>query len=165
MLGFFIEKENGISRSRALSAFDVLRSILEGYWDVLSPELATTLKEVYRALPDRNGGLFCDVPMIHLWAEAALYQLGFPYHVNTRHHWRATYKAKARRMYIDSFVLDQCRSFYDRMPMIELHGKILSKFDMQVMSRICIDAICKARGEMVPQLYSGGNLGRVHTIG
>ena len=116
------------------------------------------IREVYRALPDPDGGLFCDIPMVHLWAEAALYQIGFPYHVNVQHHWRATYVAKVHRMHIDSFVLDQCRAFYDWMPMIELYGKDLSSIERQMISRICMDAICKSRGDMIPQLYAGANV-------
>lgn len=158
LLGFYNEKESGFTRSRAVESFDVLRSIMEGYWKVLSPEMLSAIREVYRALPDRQGGLFCDVPMVHLWAEAALYQLGFPYHVNVQHHWRATYVAKVRRMYLDSFVLDQCRAFYDWMPMIELYGRDLSSINRQMISRICMDAICKSRGDMIPQLYSGANV-------
>jgi hypothetical protein len=157
-LGHFLETVSGISRHVALSAFDVLRSILEGYWKVLSPELLAALRAVYAALPDRDGGLFCDVPMLHLWAEAALYQLGFPYHVNVRKHWRATYKAKTHRMYLDSFVLDQCRAFYDWLPMIELYGRDLTNFERQLISRICMDSICKTRDHVIPQLYSGANL-------
>jgi hypothetical protein len=158
LLGFYDEKVNGFTRSRALQAFDVLRSIMEGYWNILSPELLKAIREIYVALPDRDGGLFCDIPMVHLWAEAALYQLGFPYHVNVYSHRRTTYQAKVKRMYTDSFVLDQCRAFYDWMPMIELYGKDLRSIERQMISRICMDAICKSRGKMIPQLYSGANV-------
>jgi hypothetical protein len=113
---------------------------------------------VYAALPDREGGLFCDTPMVHLWAEAALYQLGFPYHINVRQHWRRTYKAKVHQMYLDSFVLDQCRAFYDWMPMIELYGQDLKSPERQLIARICMDAISKARGEVVPNLYWAANV-------
>jgi hypothetical protein len=44
------------------------------------------------------------------------------------------------------------------MPMIELYGKDLSSIERQMVSRICMDAICKARGDMVSQLYSGANV-------
>lgn len=120
--------------------------------------LISALRAVYAALPDAKGGLFCDTPMIHLWAETALYQLGYPYHVNLRKHWRCTYKAKAHWMYLDSFVLDQCRSYYDWLPMIELYGQDLMSTERQLISRICMDAICKCRDNFVPQLYAGANL-------
>jgi len=158
LLAPFEEMIGGVSRQGALRSFDVLRSVLEGYWELLSPELRDALRSVYAALPDRKGGLFCDVPMIHLWAEAALYQLGFPYHVNVRRHWRGTYKAKAHQMHLDSFVLDQCRAFYDWMPMIELYGRDLASTERQLISRICMDAICKCRDHLVPRLYAGANL-------
>ncbi len=162
-LANFEESSGGVSRQSALRSFDVLRSVLESYWQVLSPELLEALQSVYAALPDRNGGLFCDIPMLHLWAEAALYQLGFPYHLNVHQHWRGTYKAKVHRMYLDSFVLDQCRAFYDWMPMIELYGQDLTFIERQLISRICMDAICKARDSVVPQLYSGANVICFHT--
>jgi hypothetical protein len=158
LLAPFEESTGGTSRQSALRSFDVLRSVLEGYWEVLSPELRDALRSVYAALPDRKGRLFCDTPMIHLWAEAALYQLGFPYHVNLRRHWRGTYKAKAHQMHLDSFVLDQCRAFYDWMPMIELYGRDLASVERQLISRICMDAISKCRDHLVPQLYFAANL-------
>jgi hypothetical protein len=162
-LANFEEALGSVSRQSALRAFDVLRSVMEGYWKVLSQELLEALRSVYAALPDRDGGLFCDVPMLHLWAEAALYQLGFPYHLNVHQHWRGTYKTKVHRMYLDSFVLDQCRAFYDWMPMIELYGQDLKSIERQLISRICMDAICKARDNVVPQLYSGANVICFHT--
>jgi len=154
----FDESPGGVSRQSALRSFDVLRSVLEGYWEILSPELLSALRAVYAALPDPKGGLFCDIPMLHLWAEAALYQLGFPYHVNLRKHWRGTYRAKVQQMYLDSFVLDQCRAFYDWLPMIELYGRDLMSIERQLISRICMDAICKCRDDLVPRLYAGANL-------
>lgn len=154
----FDESSGGVSRQRALRSFDVLRSVLEGYWEILSPELLDAHRAVYAALPDPKGGLFCDIPMIHLWAETALYQLGFPYHINLRKHWRGTYKAKVQQMYLDSFVLDQCRAFYDWLPMIELYGRDLMSIERQLISRICMDAICKCRDSLVPRLYAGANL-------
>jgi len=61
-------------------------------------------------------------------------------------------------MYLDSFVLDQCRAFYDWLPMIELYGRDLMSIERQLISRICMDAICKCRDNLVPRLYAGANL-------
>ena len=157
-LGSYHEQSAGVSRLKALQSFDLLRSIMEGYFEVLSPKLLEAIRAVYAALPDPKGGLFCDIPMIHLWVEAALYQLGFPYHVNVRGHWRANYRAKVHRIYLDCFVLDQCRDFYDWMPLVDLYREDVTPLERLLIQRICMDSICKARGEVLPRLYSGANL-------
>jgi len=42
--------------------------------------------------------------------------------------------------------------------MVELYGKDLASIERQMILRICMDAICKSRGNMIPQLYSGANV-------
>jgi len=44
------------------------------------------------------------------------------------------------------------------MPMVELYGKDLASIERQMILRICMDAICKSRGNMIPQFYSGANV-------
>lgn len=127
--------------------------------EYLSSVLMDELDKVYNSLPDKRGGLFCDVPMKHLWLELAINQLGYVYHCNLRTHFRAKYKAKERQMNFDVFTFDKCRALYDWLPTIEYYGDDLKVIERQMLTRVCIDAIGKARGEMyLNNSYYGGTI-------
>ncbi|OCW92677.1 hypothetical protein A9168_14975 [Macellibacteroides sp. HH-ZS] len=142
----FIEKNRAGKFSRkdvATLMYAFLDSKYESYEDVLSKSLKTALPKINANIPDHNGGIFCDVPMIHLWLEIAINQLGYPYHINMRNHKRYAYTSKTRKMCLDIFSFDQCRALYDWLPMIEYYGDDLSILERQMISRICVDAIGK----------------------
>lgn len=141
------------SRMDAVRMGDLLRSAMEGYWSILSPKLIETMNNVYKALPDHNGGLFCDVPLPRLWLEVALNQLGYVHHQQLDKHLRLSYKARERKMVADLFVFDRCRAFYDWLPMVDLYGKDLQVLERQMLSRICLNAIGRQRRYIVPQQY------------
>lgn len=133
----------------------------ESYQDLLSESLIKSIPEIMTSVPDSKFGrhsVFCDVPMIHLWLELAVNQLGYPYHHNTKNHKRYSYKAKEREMCLDIFTFDQCRSLYDWLPMIEYYGDDLKKVERQMMSRICMDAIGKHSLNILDRQYYGSAL-------
>ncbi|MBR1541211.1 MAG: hypothetical protein IJ628_01215 [Bacteroidaceae bacterium] len=98
---------------------------------------------------------FCDVPMVHLWYEMIINSLGYPYHTNVKNHRRHCYTAKARKMCVDVFTFDQCRGFYDWLPMIEYQSDYVEDFDKQMMVRMSLDVIAKHSLAIIEQQYYG----------
>lgn len=98
---------------------------------------------------------FCDVPMVHLWYEMIINSLGYPYHTNVKNHLRHSYTAKTRKMCVDVFTFDQCRGFYDWLPMIEYQSDYVKDFDKQMIVRMSIDAIAKHSVGIIEQQYYG----------
>ncbi len=146
------------SRFDAIRLGGLLRSAFEGYVDALSEPLRSAIPRIYEALPDKHGGLFCDVPMPRLWLEVALNQLGFPYHPRIDKHWRCQYTSKERKMMVDVFVFDRCRAFYDWLPTIEYYGKDLAVPERQIITRACLDAIEKQTRWPLSGFYSYSSL-------
>lgn len=101
---------------------------------------------------------FCDVPMVHLWYEMIINSLGYPYHTNVKNHIRHSYTAKTRKMCVDVFTFDQCRGFYDWLPMIEYQSDYVKDFDKQMIIRMSIDAIAKHSAGIIEQQYFGSAL-------
>lgn len=99
--------------------------------------------------------MFCDIPMIHLWYEIIINSLGYPYHTNVKNHQRHCYTAQKRMMCVDVFTLDQCRGFYDWLPMIEYQADYVKDFDKQMIIRMSIDAIAKHSLGIISQQYYG----------
>lgn len=130
----------------------------EEFFEILSKSLRKAIPEIMQNVPDRRGGLFCDVPMLHLWLEMAINQLGNVYHLNTKQHLRYSYQAKTRRMCLDIFHFDQCKALYDWLPMIEFYSSDLKILERQILTRSCIDAICKHGLHILDNQYFGGHL-------
>lgn len=154
----FIEEKGACKYSRK-DATTLMYAFLDAKYNnyeiALSDSLKKSLPQIDENLPDRQGGLFCDIPMIHLWLEIAINQLGYPYHINMKNHKRYAYTSKTRKMCLDIFTLDQCRSFYDWLPMIEYYGDDLAKIERQMISRICVDAINKHTIYYLERQYFG----------
>ncbi|EFO3334804.1 hypothetical protein AT519_24310 [Escherichia coli] len=142
----------------SIQLYDLLRNAQNHYQSTLSKDVSESINEIISSLPDKHGGLFCDVPLPHLWIELALNHLGNAYHVNTDAHWRAKYRAKSRSMYLDLFVFDNCRALYDWLPMINLYGKDMATIERQIIVRACMDAITKQNHYSSFFSYYGANL-------
>ncbi|MFB1077157.1 class I SAM-dependent methyltransferase [Photobacterium damselae] len=154
-----ISRKNGAnSYFDAVKLYDLLRNANYSYRDTLSKSLADSITNITDAIPDKNGGVFCDVPMDHLWVELALNQLGSTYHMNSDAHWRSVYTAKTRTMYLDMFVFDRCRALYDWIPMLNLYGEDLVSIERQIIIRSCMDAITKQNHHSAYFSYYGANL-------
>ena len=89
------------SRADAVRLSDLLWLISEGYFPLASKTLLRAIVGALGAFAGQKEGLFCDIPMLHLISQLALNQLGFPYHPVQEKHWRAVYKAKQTRMFLD----------------------------------------------------------------
>ncbi|WP_116585841.1 hypothetical protein [Pectobacterium versatile] len=160
---FIKNRKNKISYLKCAQLYDLLRNGSYIYKKILSPVLSRCISEVEKSIPDRRGGVFCDVPMPHLWVELALNHLGNAYHINTSRHWRAKYKAKEREMYLDMFSFDNCRPLYDWLPMLELYGDDLKAIERQMIIRACMDSITKQSHYLSTVSYYGANLIGVDT--
>jgi hypothetical protein len=154
----FSTKKGAMSYLDSVQLYDLLRNAQYSYKDTLSKDLSKSIKEIISAMPDPHGGVFCDVPLPHLWIELALNHLGNAHHENTDAHWRAKYTAKTREMYLDLFVFDNCRALYDWLPMINLYGKDMTTIERQIIVRACMDAITKQNHYSSFFSYYGANL-------
>ena len=125
----------------------------------LADPLEKSIRIIEDALmPGKLRVYFCDVPMVHLWYEMIINSLGYPYHTNVKNHLRHCYTAKTRKMCVDVFTFDQCRGFYDWLPMIEYQSDYVKDFDKQMIIRMSIDAIAKHSLGIIEQQYFGSAL-------
>lgn len=157
-LTYFSQNQPGLKFSKETAIYFLYlyrNAVYDNFLDILSPELRNAIPKISEQIPDKNGGFFCDVPMIHLWLELAVNQLGYPHHCNIGNQERYSYKAKTREMCLDIFTFDRCRALYDWLPMIEYYEKDLSVIERQMLTRICIDAIGKHRLYIIDNLYFG----------
>lgn len=154
----FSTNNSMVSILKSVQLYDLLRNAQNSYQDILSETLSQSINLVIKALPDPNGGIFCDVPLPHLWIELALNHIGNAYHINTDMHWRAKYQAKTRVMFLDLFVFDNCRALYNWLPMINLYGQDMKSIERQIIVRSCMDAITKQNHYSSYYSYYGANL-------
>ncbi|MBW1746092.1 MAG: hypothetical protein JRJ25_07205 [Deltaproteobacteria bacterium] len=159
----YTKKRGSLSYFDAVKRYDLLRNANYNYKEILSDHLRKSIEKIIEALPDKHGGIFCDVPVPHLWVELALNQLGGVYHYNTRKHWRARYRAKKHEMFIDLFLFDKCRALYDWIPMVDLYGEDLALIERQIIIRSCMDAITKQSLYSIFYSYAGANLIGINT--
>jgi hypothetical protein len=154
----FSRAVSGVSVLDAARFRESLPATLAGYDGLLSANFKNEIRRVNAAIPDARYPLFCDLPMAHLWLELALNQLGAPYHAKIQNQRRWTYKAKVRRMHLDAFTFDRCRSLYDFLPMVDMYGDVLENLLPQMIVRCCIDAIGKQARWPLAKLYYGSNV-------
>ncbi|HVZ44603.1 MAG TPA: hypothetical protein VHA82_12405 [Ramlibacter sp.] len=158
---WFSEYSRGVGGVSVLDAARFRESLpetLAGYDGLLAANIKNEIRRVNAAIPDARHALFCDLPMPHLWLELALNQLGAPYHANVENQRRWTYTAKVRRMHLDAFTFDRCRSLYDFLPMVDMYGDVLKNQLPQMIARCCIDAIGKQGRWPLSNLYYGSNV-------
>jgi hypothetical protein len=163
------ETIRGTKLAEAIRAISLVRHFFESQvsWgkhnrDACSPEFAKMLEE-YRWF-DSEGQpwyrMFCDIPMPNLVADLCFGQSGYPYHTNVAKLLRLTYTAKVTPMLTDVFVLDQCRYLYDLVPSPSLFGQELP-FPVQMVLRICIDAIRRHAHSGIGDLFWGSGLASI----
>lgn len=140
--------ENGIPVYEKLDIPSFMAEPLEQSIGIIEDALKPGKMRVY----------FCDVPMVHLWYEMIINSLGYPYHTSVKNHMRHYYTAKTRKMCVDVFTLDQCRGFYDWLPMIEYQSDYVKDIDKQMIVRMSIDAIAKHSCGIIDQQYYGSAL-------
>lgn len=123
---------------------------------VVTPEVNQVISEINNWFYGQCR--FCDVPMAHLWLELLLFHYGHPYHTNIGNHKRYSYTAKKRKMCLDIFTLDKCRTLYDWIPMLEYFIYDMQDNNRQMITRMCIDAIGKQLLHIVDEIFEGSAL-------
>ena len=105
-----------------------------------NPELVEVL-DSFRWF-DQGSRLFCDEPGPHLIADLLLGLYGYPYHNNLTklRRWKYTASGKKTPMYLDVFIFDQARYFYDLVPTLPFISDCLG-FGEQLTLRACMDSI------------------------
>lgn len=106
---------------------------------------------------DHGSRLFCDEPQPHLLADLLLGLYGYPYHCNVAKQRRWRYVAKDTPMYLDVFVLDQARYFYDLVPTLPLLVDRL-RFPDQWILRVCMDGISRHSAQVCGEWFYASTL-------
>ncbi|MGP5323526.1 hypothetical protein [Vreelandella titanicae] len=99
--------------------------------------------------------LFCDVVLFHQIKEVIFRQLAIPYHVNVEACRRWRYKAKSTPMYMDMFILDECRYLYDWMPSADMMETSLRDKERQLSFRFALDGVSKHRRYYNSEFFYG----------
>jgi len=125
-----------LNRSAAL-----LDKIIEGHWKLASQEL---LRAITTPWFDQNSPFTCDLPLPNLVVNSLLGTYGRPYFTSLRDSMRGQYKAKSTTMYVDMFVLDQCRYYFDWFPTVSQVPTRFRSLPFQILARCLMDRIWSA---------------------
>jgi hypothetical protein len=128
----------------AKNAFDLNKSaalldkIIEGHWKLASEEL---LRAISTPWFDEKNPFSCDLPLPNLVVNSLLGIYGRPYFTSLRDSMRGRYKAKSTTMYVDMFVLDQCRYYFDWFPTVSQVPTRFRSIAFQILARCLMDRI------------------------
>jgi len=150
------EKGLYISIKEAVSIINLIRMFVEGYHDVINSQIRKRILETQENVLGQY--VFCDIAFPHLWIELIINQLGHPYHANIEKHFRFSYRAKERKMFVDMFLFDKCRYFYDWIPTVFLLPEMMLDVEKQLVTRIVIDIISKHYRYVLPEVFWGAAL-------
>lgn len=145
----------------AIKLYSLIGSIEEGYFDAFSNELLDVVKKMHVNTIEQKyqmQGVFCDMPMWHLWYSLIIGKYGHPYHINYKNHKRLDYTAKERTMCLDVFTFDKCRSLYDWLPSFEFMPEMFSNIHAQLIIRSYMDSIYKTQFYYNDTIFSWGHL-------
>lgn len=153
---FFDEKLSGMPMAATIELVTLMRNLGSGMCDeqerIFSKACSEELNRAFAGIGWLEGSvwtggmqqMFTDLPGPQLVADLLLGVYGFPYHPNCEYHKRWQYTAQETRMYLDSFVLDQARYFYDFTPNLPLFANEFSgNTGRQLVLRVCMDLIQK----------------------
>lgn len=118
-------------------------------------KLSQTLNHLYKKQWTKEYEIFTDVFNFDLLIDLLLGQLSVPYLINISRTKRWSYKAKDTRMFMDMFVLDECRYVYDWMPTVDMIDHSLKNLDRELTFRFSLDAISKNRRWYHNNLFYG----------
>ncbi|RXP51961.1 hypothetical protein EC396_12020 [Lutibacter sp. HS1-25] len=152
----------GYFKTNKIDSLIQLTNLLKNWYsdkEIFNKETLKYLEEAQSNLIDPRGGLFCDVPMLHLWVNLLINQLGAPYHLNLKKHKRFRYTGNEREMFVDIYTLDKCRYFYDWLPSLSSLPENMLDIAKQLLIRINIDIIRKTtQNYLIDESYQYGNL-------
>jgi hypothetical protein len=153
---------HGYLKTNKIDSFIQLINLLKNWYsdkEIFNKETLSYLEQIQGNLIDPRGGLFCDIPMLHLWVNLLINQLGAPYHVNLKNHKRFRYTGNEREMFVDIYTLDRCRYFYDWLPSLSSMPENMLNIAKQLLIRINIDIIRKTtQNYLIDESYRYGNL-------
>lgn len=144
-----------------IKSYSLLHSIEEGYFDAFSKEILDIIIQIEKHTIEsqlNRRGLFCDIPMKHLWYSLLIGKYGYPYHINYNNHKRYDYTAKERKMCLDIFTFDRCRSLYDYIPSFEFIPDFFKDPHRQLIIRCYMDKIHKTQFFYNDSFYSWGHV-------
>ena len=116
----------------------VVESILEGHWDIASRKLIAALANSWFA---SEIDPFCDAALPNLLINAVLGVYGYPHHVVPQSSLRLKYTARKTTMFGDCLLFDQCREFYDFIPILDLVPAFCQDIGNQMLTRAMMDQI------------------------
>ena len=161
----FEQKLNGVSLSDAVRLAYFLRNAGDSVFsetaefnrEACNPELVEVL-DSFRWF-DQGSRLFCDEPGPHLIADLLLGLYGYPYHTNLSQlrRWKYTASGKKTPMYLDVFIFDQARYFYDLAPTLPFVSGCL-RFGEQLVLRACMDSIFRHNYSACPEWFHAATL-------
>lgn len=128
----------GFSFKHFISVSELTRAVVEGNWQILSPELLTAMQCSWF---DYRLRITCDVPLPNLLVGSIVGTYGRPYIYNAKQSSRVKYISNVQEMFCDLFVFEQCRSFFDWFPTVEACPTRLDSIPFQIVARSLIDRI------------------------
>lgn len=146
----------GVSYKHLVSVSELVKSVIEGNWKIVSPELLDAIRCSWF---DYEIRLTCDVPLPNLLIDALAGTYGRPYFYNPRLSKRVKYTSNVREMYCDLFVFDQCRSFFDWFPTVEACPSRFRSIPFQIVARCLMDRIHWAHFYNTAKSFSGAAIG------
>lgn len=116
----------------------LLDRVTEGHWEVASLELLRALKTSWF---DSKNHFSCDLPLPNLLINSQLGIYGHPHYRSGRTSSRISYTAQKNRMFLDLFVLDRCRSYFDWFPTVTQVPTRFKSIPFQIVARCLMDRI------------------------
>ena len=96
--------------------------------------------------------------MKQLWYSLLIGKYGYPCHINYNNHRRYSYTAKTRKMCLDMYTIDKCRSLYDYIPSFEFIPDFFSDNHRQLIIRSYIDKIYKTQFNYNDSFFQWGHM-------
>jgi hypothetical protein len=146
----------GNSFKHLISVSELTRSVIEGNWDVTSPELLAAIKCSWF---DYKARITCDIPLPNLLVSSLVGTYGRPYFYNPRLSRRVKYISNVREMYCDLFAFDQCRSFFDWFPTVQACPSRFRSIPFQIVARCLIDRLSWAHFYNTAKPFHGAAIG------
>jgi hypothetical protein len=148
----------GASFKHLISVSELTNSVVEGNWDIVSPELLDAIRCSWF---DYAARITCDIPLPNLLVNALIGTYGRPYFYNPQLSRRVKYISHVREMYCDLFVFDQCRSFFDWFPTVQACPSRFRSITFQIVARCLIDRLSWSHFYNTAKLFHGAAIGGI----
>jgi hypothetical protein len=133
-----VHNRQGVSFKHIISVSELTRAVLEGNWQVLSPELLAAMQCSWF---DYRMRITCDLPLPNLLVSSVVGTYGRPYLYNAKQSYRVQYVSNVQEMFCDLFVFEQCRSFFDWFPTVQACPSRFETIPFQIVARCLIDRL------------------------